>query len=59
MALSIWCSRLNESPSPKEGKLIIFLLVDDFILASMKALPKREGNVPVNFRMEPRSTTPQ
>ena len=24
--------------------LIIFLLVDDFVLASMKALPKRKGN---------------
>ena len=36
--------RLNESPSQKEGKLVLSLLLDDVFFASMKALPKRKGN---------------
>ena len=37
--------RLNESPSQKEGKLVLSLLLDDVFFASMKALPKRKGNM--------------
>ncbi len=40
------CSGLNESPSEKEGKFSSIPYQDDVLdQASMKALPKRKGNV--------------
>ena len=35
---------LNESPSEKEGKLAYLHFLLKFMLASMKAPPKRKGN---------------
>ena len=35
---------LNESPSEKEGKLVLQLLRAAVLLASMKVPPKRKGN---------------
>ena len=31
-------------PPKRKGNLIVFLLLDDFILPSMKVPPKRKGN---------------
>ena len=46
------CSRLNESPSKKEGKFNRSALNDQVVLTSMKALPKRKGNVFVTVDIE-------
>ena len=35
---------LNESPSEKEGKLILILWIGVRTIASMKVPPKRKGN---------------
>ena len=50
MSVSLFCfgvaaDRLNESPSEKEGKCGPRRLDGPIISASMKALPKRKGNV--------------
>ncbi len=44
--------RLNESPSKKEGKFNRSALNDQVVLTSMKALPKRKGNVFVTVDIE-------
>ena len=45
--LLAWRLRLNESPSEKEGKFNTEGMLRGDFEASMKALPKRKGNVVV------------
>ena len=44
-AIAFFINRLNESPSQKEGKCLSSALSHSSSTASMKALPRRKGNL--------------